>query len=386
MERIDDAVRRVLSAKFALRLFEHPYADPDKALDTDFPAEHQTINRQIAVKGMVLLKNDGLLPLRKAIKRVAVIGPYANQRRTLLGTWVNDSLVNEVPTLIEAVQRALPDVQVLSTPTGLYDEMIMLAAEADVVILALGESNARNGEYNSVASLDLPVGQDALVAAVGGLGKPVAAVIFSGRPVTLTHILPQVNALLFVWHPGNQGAPAVVDILLGEVNPSGKLPVSFPRSEGQIPSHYNHKSGRGLEPRYLDMPVTPLFPFGFGLSYTRFEFSDLVVNPAVIQAGKALHVSVTVTNAGERAGDEVVQCYLQDCVAERTRPVRELKGFKRVTLLPGESRRVTFTLGADELSYYGPAGKWVLEAGDFKVWLGSDSQAELEGGFSVVLP
>ena len=386
MARIDDAVRRVLSAKFALGLFENPYADAEKALDTDFPAEHQAVTRQIAAEGMVLLKNDGLLPLSKAVKRVAVIGPYANQRRTLLGTWVNDSLVNEVPTLIEAVQHALPEVQVLSTSTGLYDEMIMLAAEADVVILALGESNARNGEYNSVASLDLPAGQDALASAVGGLGKPVVAVVFSGRPVTLTRILPQVNALLFAWHPGSQGAPAVVNILLGDVNPSGKLPVSFPRSEGQIPSHYNYKSGRGLELRYLDMPVAALFPFGFGLSYTRFELSDLAVNPAVIQAGESVQVSATVTNAGERAGDEVVQCYLQDCVAGRTRPVRELKGFKRVTLLPGKSCRVTFTLGADELSYYGPAGKWVLEAGDFKVWLGSDSQAELEGKFTVMLP
>jgi len=389
-ERLDDAVRRILSVKFALGLFEHPYTDAETALDTHFPAEHEATTREIAAKGMVLLKNDGVLPLANAsrwegedFQRIAVIGPMADQRRTLLGSWVNDSLVHQVPTLLESVRLALPQKQILSTSTGLYDEMIMLAAESDVVLLALGESNARNGEYNCVASLDLPAGQEALVQAAAGMGKPVVAVVFSGRPVNLTRILPYVSAVLFAWHPGSQGATAVVDILLGKVNPSGKLPISYPRAEGQIPVHYNAKSTGRTNPRYLDMPVEPLFPFGFGLSYSHFEFSNLALSAKVIRPGDTVSVSMRVTNTGERAGDEVVQCYIQDCVSQLTRPVRELKGFQRIHLQPGDSQEVIFKLGINELSYYGPGGKWTLEPGQFKVWVGNDSLASLEEQFSV---
>ena len=383
-QRLDDAVRRVLAVKFRLGLFERPYADTDRQLEQLPLDEYRAASRRAAARGMVLLKNNGLLPLKPDARRVAVIGPYAHERRTMLGSWVNDILADEPGTLADALRAALPEAQILTAPSGLYDEMLMAAAEADVVVLALGESHARNGEYNCVASIELPAGQQALFDALAGLGKPLAVVVYTGRPVALTRIAPQADALLLAWHPGSLGAEATADVLLGAVNPGGKLPVSFPRGEGQIPVHYNHNSTGRFNPRYHDMPVTPLFPFGFGLSYTRFAIDGLEVQPQSVQPGGRVRVSVTVTNTGERDGEEVVQCYLQDCVSRLTRPVRELKGFERVALQAGESRRVSFELGAEELSYYGPGGRWVLEPGEFKVWVGSDSNASLEGSFRVV--
>ena len=381
MERLDDAVRRILTQKFQLGLFDHPYADVQKSLEIRDLSAYHIAAREVTARSMVLLKNNGILPLPGDVRRIALIGPFVNQRRALLGTWVNDVLADEPQTLEEALRASCPDVEILTAPNGLTDEMIMIAAEADVVLLALGESNARNGEYNSIASLNLPAGQEELAQAVAGMGKPLAVLVFAGRPVTLTRILPHADALLYAWHPGSMGAAAAVDILLGKVNPAGKLPVTFPRGEGQIPVHYNHKSTGRDHPRYLDMPVEPLFPFGFGLSYTRFEITDLVVEPVEIPAGASVNVSVTVTNTGECKGEEVVQCYLQDCVSRRTRPERELKGFQRIALQPGESRRVEFTLGPDEMSYYGAGGSWVLEPGAFKVWIGNDCKASLEGSF-----
>jgi len=275
-------------------LFDRPYADTSRQLE-QLPLEtYKAVARRAAARSMVLLKNNGLLPLETDAHRVAVIGPYAHERRTMLGSWVNDILADEPGTLADALRAALPDTQILTARSGLYDEMLMAAAEADVVVLALGESHARNGEYNCVASIDLPAGQQALFNAVAGLGKPLAVVVYTGRPLALTHIEPQADALLLAWHPGNLGAEATVDVLLGTVNPGGKLPVSFPRGEGQIPVHYNHNSTGRFNPRYLDMPVTPHFPFGFGLSYTRFAIDGLEVQPQVIQPGGKMRVSVTV--------------------------------------------------------------------------------------------
>jgi beta-glucosidase len=234
-----------------------------------------------------------------------------------------------------------------------------------------------------VASLDLPGGQEELVNAVAALGKPLVVVVFAGRPVTLTRIIQKADALLYAWHPGSLGAAAVADVVFGDVNPGGKLPVTFPRAEGQIPIHYNHKSTGRFSPRYLDMPAEPLFPFGFGLSYTTFAYQGLEVQPVAISPGESVKVSVTVTNTGSSAGEEVVQCYVQDCVSGLTRPVKELKGFTRLTLKPGESRRVEFILGPNELSYYGPGGKWVLEPGEFKVGVGGDCLVGLDKSFVV---
>lgn len=384
--RLDDAVRRVLSAKFRLGLFERPYADPQLAPQAQFTTEHRAVAQRLAERSLVLLKNNGLLPLAKEGRRIALIGPMAGQRRALLGSWVNDGLPSETQTLLEALRAACPQTDILSADGPLTDEMLIVAAAADVVVLALGESNLRSGERNSLASLDLPVGQDALIEAVHGLGKPIAVVVLAGRPVKLSRAATLADAILYAWHPGSQGAAAIVGALFGDTVPSGKLPISFPRAEGQIPIHYNHKStGRSLT-QYHDMPATPLFPFGFGLSYTTFAYHGLEVSAAAIKPGERVTVSATVSNTGSCAGEEVAQCYMQDCVASVTRPVRELKGFARVALQPGESRRVEFVLGPDELSFYGRDGRWRLEPGDFKVGIGGDSRVELEAGFSVIDP
>lgn len=381
--QLNDATRRVLTAKFQLGLFENPYTDPQLGPRVQFSDAHRATARRLAARALVLLKNNGLLPLSKDPRRIAVIGPLAGERRALLGSWVNDGLISETQTLLEAIQAAYPQAEILTAPGSLGDEMLMAAARAEVVILAVGESNARSGEDNCVTSLDLPAGQDALIEAVCGLGKPVVLVVLAGRPVTLTRAVRYADAILYAWHPGSLGAAAIADVLFGDVNPSGKLPVSFPRAEGQIPVHYNRKSTGKPWSKYLDMPAAPLFPFGFGLSYTTFEYGDLRLSNAEIGVSERVTVSALVANTGPRAGEEVAQCYIQDCVASVTRPVRELKGFARVMLQPGESRRVEFVLGPEELSFYGRDGKRRVEPGDFKVWVGGDSGATLEAGFRV---
>jgi len=222
-----------------------------------------------------------------------------------------------------------------------------------------------------------------LVKAVGGLGKPLALVVFAGRPVLLSDVLPLTDAILYAWHPGSMGAFAVADLLAGDAQPSAKLPVSFPRAEGQVPAHYNRKSTGKAYFKYLDMQAAPLFPFGYGLSYTRFTFSEIQVSsPSILPTGH-VEVSVLVTNSGARDGKVVVQCYLEDVVSRLTRPERELKGFQKIELKVGETRRVSFKLGNEELSYYGFNGRWSLEPGEFKVWIGEDSQASLGTSFRV---
>jgi beta-glucosidase len=211
----------------------------------------------------------------------------------------------------------------------------------------------------------------------------VVLVVLAGRPVLLTRARQQVNALLYAWHPGTEGAGAITEVLFGRAAPGGRLPVSFPRVTGQVPVHYNHKS-TGRWQRYVDAPVTPLYPFGYGLSYTTFAYSEVTVSAAQMGPADSVTVSATVTNTGLRAGEEVAQCYLQDIVSSATRPVRELKGFARLALAPGEARRVTFRLGPDELGYYGPGGRWVVEPGRFQVWVGGDSRAALAATFEVV--
>jgi len=377
LERLDDAVRRILTAKFQLGLFEHPYT-PAPVQTEETLRSHMAATRRTAARSMVLLQNNGLLPLAKTGQRLAVVGPFADQRRPLLGSWINDGVPEETATLVEAVRAACPQAEVWTAPSALNDEILDTAFRADVVILAVGESNNRNGENSCVADLRLPAGQEELIRAVAGLGKPLVLVVFSGRPLVLTDIVRYTDAILYAWHPGTMGAHAAADLLFGDVNPSGRLPVSFPRHTGQVPIHYNPKStGRWVTP-YHDLPSTPLYPFGYGLSYTHFEFEDLQL-PAEIALGQPVRVSARVTNGGRRAGEVVVQCYLQDCVSRTTRPVRELKGFQRIALQPGESRRVEFNLGLEELSYYGPGGQWVCDPGDFKVWVGGDSDASLEG-------
>ncbi len=384
--RLDDAVRRVLGAKFRLGLFERPYTDPQAGARVQFAPEHRALARRIAARAAVLLENRGLLPLTKEARRIAVIGPLAQERRALLGSWVLDGIIAETQTLVEAVAEVCPQAEILSASRALSDEMLMRAAEADVVILAVGESDARNGEYNNVAELRLPAGQDELIEAVVGLEKPFIVVVLSGRPVVLNRAARQASALLWAWHPGSMGAAGIADVLFGDAEPGGRLPLTFPRSTGHVPIHYNHRStGRPAMSRYHDMPATPLYRFGSGLGYTTFTFSDIVVSAATIAADGHLTVSALVTNTGLRAGETVAQCYVRDDVASITRPVRELKGFARVALAPGESRRVAFDLGPAELGFYGRHGRWRVEPGTFTVWVGADSSANLEARFTVAL-
>lgn len=399
LERIDDGVKRILRAKFLLGLFERPYVDAAQAGSVLFAESHRAVARRLAAESFVLLKNkDNLLPLEKTGKKIAVIGPLINQRATLLGTWTLDALWNETQTIAEAFQAMVPDVLLPLASDAMPNEMIAAAMRADVVLYVTGESDQLSGENHNIATIDLPAGQDEMIESLAGLGKPLVVVVLAGRPLNLSKVARLADAILYAWHPGSLGAAALVDVLFGDVAPSGKLPVSFPRTTGQIPVHYNFNStGRyfgavgttspleyAYVDRYLDIPGSPLFPFGYGLSYTTFAYSDLTLDRSEIHPGEALCVSVQVENTGSRAGAEVVQCYIQDCVASITRPVRELKGFQRITLQPGEKQTVGFSIGPAELSFYGSDRKRHLEPGDFKVWVGGNCTASLGTKFRLV--
>lgn len=392
-ERINDAVRRILYIKFKLGLFENPYTDLNMAPKVQLHPDHLACARKLAARSMVLLKNrNNILPLKKKGMKIAVIGPMVNERRALMGSWTLDGKENEVVSILEGIRAAAVDAEIITAPSGLMDDMILATRGADVAVIALGESQVRSGEANSVAELSLTPGQEELVEAVSAFGTPVVAVIFAGRPLAITRIDKLADAVLYAWHPGTQGGNAVADILFGDVNPSGKLPVTFPRVTGQVPIYYNHKNtGRAIDEyfgdsqflNYHDYTGKPLYPFGFGLSYTEFKYDNIDIDRTVIKAGEIVNVRVRVKNIGERAGEEIVQCYIRDMVASATRPIRELKGFKRIYLEPGEEEIVTFALGTEEMSFYRNDGKWVLEPGEFKVWVGGNCLADLCVSFTV---
>jgi len=356
--------------------------------------DHLEIARRIAARSMVLLKNkNGLLPLPKKGKRIAVIGPMANEKRALMGSWTLDGRAEDVITIIEGIKRVAPEANIITSSSGLMDDMIYAARHADIIVIAVGESQIRSGEANSVADLELSPGQEELVETVHRFGKPVVVVVCAGRPLAITKIDAAADAVLYAWHPGTQGGLAVADILFGDVNPSGKLPVTFPRTAGQIPLYYNHKStGRAIDEyfnkshflNYHDQTGKPLYPFGFGLSYTTFEYDHLKIEKTEVQKGEEVKVSVQVTNRGKVAGEEIVQCYVSDKVSSTTRPVRELKAFRRVHLQPGESKTVAFTLDEEALSFYGQDGKRILEPGVFTVWIGGNCLTELGVDFRVL--
>jgi beta-glucosidase len=399
LERIDDAVRRILTVKFRFGLFEHPYTDPDLASGTQFALEHQQLARLIATKTMVLLKNEAeTLPLPKEGKKIAFLGPYLDERLSLLGSWTIDGVEAETPTIWETLIATVPAAIRPHVNSGFADEMIRSAFQADIVVYLAGESSSRSGENCNVTEINLPAGQEEVIDTICDLGKPVVLVAFAGRALNLSRLAHRVSAILYAWQPGSLGAAALIDVLFGDAEPGGRLPISLPRNSGQIPVHYNFKSsgkaydilgnkvGQEYQPveRYLDQRSAPLFPFGFGLGYTTFSYSDIRTSTTELSAGETLTLSVSVTNSGSRTGEEIVQCYLQDCVASVTRPVRELKGFSRVSLQPGQSTRVQFTLGPEELSYYDKDGKFTLEPGRFNAWIGSDCRASLGTSFQVL--
>lgn len=409
---IDEAVRNILRIKFQLGLFDNPYTNT-----SDFPplvAEaHLAAAEEAAVQSCVLLKNERqVLPLQeKAIRKLAVIGPLADDPYEQLGTWIFDGNPGHSITPLSALRSTLKDiaevhfVKALETSRSYsqsgFPEAAEAAKDADAIVLFLGEESILSGEAHCRADLGLPGAQLELIQAMAQTGKPVITVVMAGRPLALGQALEFSDALLFAWHPGTMGGPAIARLLLGKDAPSGKLPVTFPTSAGQIPMYYNHKNtGKpateasfihiddipvrapqtsvGNTSYYLDAGYHPLFPFGYGLSYTRFEYTGLKAANPIVGRGDILQISVQLSNTGDYEAVEVAQLYIRDLVSSITRPVKELKSFQRVRLRPGESRTVTFSLPVEQLAYYYPGRGWEVEPGEFDIWVGGNSEAALK--------
>lgn len=435
MATIDEAVRRTLRIKFRLGLFERPYADEAREREVIMRPEHVAAAREIAARSFVLLKNEReALPLSKNLKSIAVVGPLTDSPKDVLGSWTGDGRVEDAVTMLAGIRaKVSPQTKVLYAKgvaiegrgvTGNYDapppaatnaggtnvaqasdaarnsttlllensieEAVRMAREADAVVIAVGESAEMSGEAASRASLDLPGRQLELIQAIHATGKPYVVVLMNGRPLTINWLDVNSPAILETWFAGTQAGHAIADVLFGDVNPGGKLPVTFPRAAGQSPLYYNQKrTGRPptdqkYTSKYLDVPWTPLYPFGYGLSYTQFRLSNLQLSAQSIRPDGQLTVSIEVENTGRRAGDEVVQLYIRDVASSVTRPVRELKGFERVTLKAGERRRVSFKLTSAELGFYNRDLRFVVEPGAFKVFAGTSSVGGLEANFTVV--
>jgi beta-glucosidase len=399
--QIDQAVRRVLRIKFRLGLFERPYTDEGREREVVFSQENRRAAREVAARSLVLLKNDGeTLPLSREAKTIAVVGPLADDQTAPIGSWTGDGRKEDTVTLLAGIKAKVSPATRLIYAKGCeisggdesgFDQAVRAAREAEIVIAALGEAAEMSGEAASRSSLDLPGRQLDLLKALSAAGKPIVVVLFNGRPLAINWAAENAPAILETWFAGTEAGHAIADVLFGDVNPGGKLPVTFPRSVGQVPLYYNHKS-TGRPPnkdnkytsKYLDSPWTPLYPFGFGLSYTTFKFSNLRLSASRVTADAGLTVTVDVENTGRRAGDEVVQLYLRDVAASVTRPVRELKGFERISLRPGERRSVSFKLNREQLGFYDREMKLVVEPGDFKVYVGPSSAEGLEGSFAVI--
>lgn len=421
VETVNTACRRILEAKYKLGLFDNPYkyCDLKRPARDIFTKEHRAAARKIAGESFVLLKNEGLSPTLAPVLplsptgTIAVIGPLANTRSNMPGTWSVAAVLDKSPSLVEGLtewvgnqgkilyakgsnligdaayeERATMFGRSLNrdnrTDQQLLDEALKIASQADVIVAALGESSEMSGESSSRTNLNLPDVQHTLLEALLKTGKPVVLVLFTGRPLVLNWEQEHVPAILNVWFGGSEAGPAIGDVLFGAVNPGGKLTMTFPKSVGQIPLYYAHKNtGRPLKEgkwfekfrsNYLDVDNDALYPFGYGLSYTTFRFSGITLNRSSIGMDNELVASVTVTNTGDRAGSEVVQLYIRDLVGSVTRPVKELKGFEKIYLQPNESRTVRFTIAPEMLKFYNADLKFVAEPGDFDVMIGPDSR------------
>ena len=403
---IDEAVRRILRVKFRLGLFDHPYADEAREQTTMLSASNVQTARDVASHSIVLLKNErNTLPLQKAVRSIALIGPLADDQENMIGSWSGDGRKEDAVTLLAGIRAKVPPASRINYAKGctvsaagdetnaeaLLNEAVRAARDSDVVILAVGESADMSGEAASRASLDLPGRQLELAKAVAAAGKPFVVVLMNGRPLTINWIADNAPAILETWFGGTQAGNAIADVLFGDVNPGGKLPVTFPRHVGQIPIYYGHKNtGRPPDPKnkytskYLDAPVTPLFPFGYGLSYTTFRLTNLTLSAQSIKPDGRLTVTADLENIGPRPGDEVVQLYIRDVVASVTRPLKELKGFERITLRSGEKRSVQFTLSSEHLGFYDRAMRFVVEPGEFQVFVGQNSAEGLQASFQIV--
>lgn len=409
IKRIDAAVKAILEMKYRLGLFEDPYRYADEAREkaTIYKPEFLEAARDVARKSIVLLKNkDNALPLAASAKSIAVIGPLGSSKEDMIGSWsaAGDRKTRPV-TLLEGMQARAPKGTSVAFAKGAsYDfaavgktdgfaEAIALAQKSDVIIAAVGEHWNMTGEAASRTSLDLPGNQQALLEELKKTGKPIIVVLMSGRPNSIGWADANADAILDAWYPGTMGGHAIADVLYGDYNPSAKLPVTFPRNVGQVPIHYDMKNtGRPIElgapgakyvSRYLDTPNTPLYPFGYGLSYTSFAYSPVTLDKAKIRPGEKLTATVTVTNSGARDGEEVVQLYVRDLVGSVTRPVKELKGFEKVMLKKGEKRTIRFTLTDADLAFTRQDMSWGSEPGQFKLWVGPSSAEGFEAAFEL---
>jgi len=414
---IDAAVANILRIKFEMGLFENPYTDPSKFPELANP-EALEVARTAARQSVVMLKNENAtLPLdADRLSSIAVIGPLAEAPYEQLGTWIFDGDPSLSVTGLAGIQGYLGGraetryVRALETSRSRsvdqFDEALQAASASDAVVLFLGEESILSGEAHSRADINLPGAQAELVREVRKAGKPVIAVILAGRPLTLTNIVDDVDAILFAWHPGTMGGVAIADLLFGDESPSGKLPVTFPKMVGQVPIYYAQKNtgkppspetvvhideidahapqtSLGMSAFHLDAGYKPLWEFGFGLSYTTFEYSDIAVSLDELRIDDETTISATLTNTGDVEATEVAQLYVRDLVGNVTRPVRELKGFKRVSLMPGESTRVEFELHTDDLAFFGRDNKLGVEPGEFHAWIGSSSEAGLRIAFRI---
>jgi beta-glucosidase len=416
-EKIDQCVRNILKVKFELGLFENPYTDP-----SDFPEkgnpEHLKVAKQAAIESCVLLKNDyNTLPLRKdVVQNLAIIGPLADDGFEQMGTWAFDGKAEWSQTPLQAIQNMVGEEVNIHIARGLettrtknrdgFYEALAAAQKSDTVILFMGEEAILSGEAHCRADIDLPGYQNELLEEISKLGKSTVLVIMAGRPLTLEKTQEYVNSLLYAWHPGTMGGPAIADILFGKVAPSGKLPVTFPKMVGQIPIYYNQRnSGKpathdsftyiddipvrafqtsvGNTSFHMDAGFEPLYPFGFGMSYTQFHYLNIWLFTDSIKLGDTLEIYVELMNAGNVEAVEIAQLYVRDLVGNVTRPIKELKGFQRIHLHPGETKTVTFRLNTDDLAFYDREMKPVTEPGQFDVWVGGDSNTELKASFRI---
>jgi len=425
MAEIDQACRRILEAKYKLGLFSDPYlyCDVNRAKTEVFTPEHRKEARETAAQTFVLLKNENqVLPIKKK-GTIALIGPLADNKENMPGTWsvaadftkavsllqgMKDALGNDAKLLYAKGANIVDDtlldsrISVFGKSTyhdkrsaqQLIDEAVAVALKSDIIVAAVGEAAEMSGESSSRTNIQIPENQRNLIKALLATGKPVVLVLFTGRPLDLSWENANVPAILNVWFSGTEAGNAIADVVLGKTNPSGKLTTTFPQNIGQVPIFYNHKNtGRPLaegqwfqkfRSNYLDVSNEPLYPFGYGLSYTTFSYSDLKLDKQKISADNTLTVSVKLTNTGKYDGSEVVQLYIRDMVGSITRPVKELKGFQKVFLKAGESKTLTFTITREDLAFYNSDLKFIAEPGDFIVFVGTNSEDLLEASFELL--
>jgi len=397
VDLLDRAVRRILRLKFQLGLFEDPFVDVERAVGIVHNKEHLDLALEAAREGIVLLKNENdLLPLDKNIRSIAVIGPNANDRENLLGDYIPKKLLYEAVTVVEAIQgKVLPGSKVsyvkgcnvLDSTVNEIPAARAAASKADIAIVVVGEDERTDGESDDAVDLDLTGFQADLIKAVQGTGTPTIVVLISGRPLTIRWTAEHVPAILQAWMCGEKGGEAIADVLFGDVNPSGKLPVTFPRHVGQMPFYYNYKPAKFNRHwrAYVTYPLTPLWEFGYGLSYTEFEYSNLQISPITIDPDDNVNIRLDVKNTGDLAGKEVVQLYIDDVISSVVTPIIELKGLEKISLEPGEQKTISFQLTPYDLSMLNMSMERVVEPGNFEVMIGrSCKDIRLKGSFEVV--